>query len=183
MSRIGKKPIDIPAGVKVAINSNEVAVQGPKGSLKLLLTGGIQAKVENNVLTLLRANEERQTVAKHGLYRALVMNMVNGVTNTFVKELEIIGVGYKAEVSGKKVIFNLGFTNPVDFPIPEGIEVKIDAKKNIVTVSGANKELVGEVACQMRRLRPPEPYKGKGVKYVSETIHRKVGKAAVGATS
>jgi large subunit ribosomal protein L6 len=179
MSRIGKKPVGVPKGVTVTIKDGQVAVKGPKGELKRRIPSGVGLKQEGDKLVATRADEGRINRAKHGLIRALVANMVQGVTKGFTRELEINGVGYKAEAKGKTVTFTLGYSHPIEFPLPQGIEAKIE--KNRVIVTGIDRELLGETAAKMRSLRPPEPYKGKGVKYVEETIKRKVGKA--GATA
>ena len=152
-------------------------VKGPKGTLKSPLAPGISMKVEGTEVSLLRADEERQTRAFHGLTRALLQNNVTGVTEGFKKELDIVGVGYRAEVKGKEVVFQLGYSHPINFPIPEGIEIAID-KGGPVTVAGIDKQQVGQTAAEIRKLRMPDPYKGKGIKYSSEVIRRKAGKAA-----
>ncbi|MBU4485206.1 50S ribosomal protein L6 [bacterium] len=179
MSRVGKKPIELPKDVKASLVSGELTVQGPKGNMKFKINPLIFVKIEGDILVLDRADEERGTRAQHGLHRALIQNMVTGVTKGFEKKLEIVGVGYRAEVKGKGVVFNLGYSNPVAFPMPEGIDITVE--KSIVTVSGCDKGTVGKVASEIRKIRPPEPYKGKGVRYFGEIVHRKVGKAAAGA--
>jgi large subunit ribosomal protein L6 len=177
MSRIGKKPISLPKGVEVKQEGTTVIVKGPKGTLTSPLAPGITMKVEGTEVSLLRADEERQTRAYHGLSRALLANNVTGVTEGFKKELDIIGVGYRAEVKGKEVVFQLGYSHPINFPIPEGIEIAID-KGGRVTITGIDKQQVGQTAAEIRKLRMPDPYKGKGIKYSDETIRRKAGKAA-----
>jgi len=179
MSRIGKKPVVIPKGVTVNVGGGQIAVKGPKGELKRKMPTGVAVKVEGDKVVATRGDDGRVSRAKHGLIRALVANMVKGVTTGFVRELEINGVGYKAEGKGKSVTFTLGYSHTIDFPLPAGIEAKID--KNKVILTGVDRELLGETAAKVRSLRPPEPYKGKGIKYVEETIKRKVGKA--GATA
>ena len=179
MSRIGKKPVAVPKGVTVNVTSGQIAVKGPKGELKRKVPTGVAVKVEGDKVVATRGDDGRVNRAKHGLIRALVANMVKGVTTGFSRELEINGVGYKAEPKGKSVLFTLGYSHTIDFPLPQGIEAKME--KNKLTLSGIDRELLGETAAKVRSLRPPEPYKGKGIKYVEETIKRKVGKA--GATA
>jgi large subunit ribosomal protein L6 len=178
MSRIGKKPISLPTGVEVKQEGNAVTVKGPKGTLSTPLVPGIGVSVENNVVQFVRHDEENKTRAFHGLMRALVANNVRGVSEGFKKELDIIGVGYRAEVKGREVVFQLGYSHPVKFPIPQGIEVTVDAKTGHVTVTGNDKQAVGQTAAEIRSLREPDPYKGKGIKYTDEVIRRKAGKAA-----
>jgi large subunit ribosomal protein L6 len=178
MSRIGKKEIPLPKGVEVKKAGNAVSVKGPKGTLTTPLVADIDVKVENNVVQFVRANEETKTRALHGLMRALVANNVKGVTEGFKKELDIIGVGYRAEVKGKEVVFQLGYSHPVKFPIPQGIEIAVDGKTGHITITGIDKQKVGQVAAEIRSLREPDPYKGKGIKYSDEIIRRKAGKAA-----
>lgn len=177
MSRIGKKTINLPKGVEVRQDGKTVFVKGPKGTLTSPLAPGISMKIEGTEVNLLRENEERQTRAFHGLSRALLANNVTGVTEGFKKELDIIGVGYRAEVKGKEVVFQLGYSHPINFPIPEGIEITID-KGGHVVVTGIDKQQVGQTAAEIRKLRMPDPYKGKGIKYTAEVIRRKAGKAA-----
>jgi large subunit ribosomal protein L6 len=176
MSRIGKKEIPLPKGVDVKQDGNAVMVKGPKGSLMTQLVPGIGVKVENNVVTFTRADEEKRTRAFHGLVRALVANNVRGVSEGFKRELDIIGVGYRAEVKGREVVFALGYSHPVRFPIPEGIDIAIDGKTGHITITGIDKQKVGQTAAEIRSLREPDPYKGKGIKYSDETIRRKEGK-------
>src|SRR5437764_6405925 len=178
MSRIGKQPIELPKGVEVKPEGNRVTIQGPKGSLSTPLVAGIGLKVDKNVLQFTRADEEKKTRAFHGLMRALVANNVRGVSEGFKKELDIVGVGYRAEVKGREVVFQLGYSHPVRFAIPEGIDVVIDAKTGHITVTGTDKQKVGQTAAEIRSLREPDPYKGKGIKYSDEIIRRKAGKAA-----
>jgi large subunit ribosomal protein L6 len=178
MSRIGKKEIPVPKGVEVKQDGESVTVKGPKGTLSTLLVPGISAKVENNVVTFMRADEEGRTRAFHGLMRALVANNVRGVSEGFKRELDIIGVGYRAEVKGKEVVFQLGYSHPVRFPVPQGIDIAIDAKSGHITVTGIDKQQVGQTAAEIRSLRKPDPYKGKGIKYSDEVVRRKAGKAA-----
>jgi large subunit ribosomal protein L6 len=178
MSRIGKNPIPVPKGVEVKKDGNAVTVKGPKGSLTTPLVPGIGVTIENNVVTFTRGDEENKSRATHGLMRALVANNVLGVTQGFKKELDIIGVGYRAEVKGKEVVFQLGYSHPIRFPIPKGIDVAIDGKSGHITVTGIDKQQVGQTAAEIRSLREPDPYKGKGIKYSDEQIRRKAGKAA-----
>jgi large subunit ribosomal protein L6 len=178
MSRIGKKPIPLPKGVEIRQEGNTLTVKGPKGSLSTLVVAGIGVSVEDNVVQFSRGNDEGKTRSLHGLMRALVANNVTGVTEGFKRELDIVGVGYRAEVKGREVVFQLGYSHPVRFPIPEGIDVTIDAKTNHITINGIDKQKVGQVAAEIRSLREPDPYKGKGIKYSNEVIRRKAGKAA-----
>ena len=167
MSRIGNKPVQIPAGVEVAVNGNNVVVKGPKGQLEL----------EDNVLTVSRPDDERETRARHGLTRALIHNMVVGVSEGFEKKLELAGVGYRVQQKGKNLEFSLGFSHPVIVEAPEGITFEVPDNTH-VNVKGINKQQVGQIAAEIRGHRPPEPYKGKGIHYVGEHIRRKLGKAA-----
>jgi len=178
MSRIGKKPIELPKGVEVRQDGNAVTVKGPKGTVSTPLIPGIGVKVENNVLQFTRGDEEGKTRAFHGLMRALVANNVRGVSEGFKRELDIVGVGYRAEVKGKEVVFQLGYSHPVRFPIPAGIDVTVDGKTGHIVVTGIDKQKVGQTAAEIRSLREPDPYKGKGIKYSDEVIRRKAGKAA-----
>lgn len=174
MSRIGRKPIPLPAGVKVQIAADAIEVQGPKGKMHVPVPGRIKFDQKDGHLIASRQNESQR--ALHGLARALVANAVKGVTEGFKKELDIVGVGYRAEVKGKTVVFALGYSHPVQFPIPEGIQVAIE-KQTHVTVTGADKGLVGQVSANMRALRPPDPYKQKGVRITGERLKKKAGKA------
>jgi large subunit ribosomal protein L6 len=175
MSRIGKKPIAVPNGVKVNIQGNLVSVQGPKGKLETRVPTGIKLEQKDGHLVATRENESQS--ALHGLTRALVFNSVEGVTNGWKKELEIVGIGYRVEMKGKgTVVFTLGFSHPIEFPLPTGVEVQIDPKQTRLVVSGIDRQKVGQVAADMRALRPPDPYKNKGVRYVGERLKKKVGK-------
>ncbi len=176
MSRIGRKPIPIPSGVDVKVDAGVVRVKGPKGALQVDLMPGIEAEVADGAITLTRANEERQTRAYHGLNRALLANAATGVSEGWRKELEIIGIGYRAERRANDVVFNLGYSHPIEFPVPEGIDIEVDAKANKVAVTGIDKQRVGQVAANIRSLRAPEPYKGKGIRYAGERIRTKAGK-------
>ena len=178
MSRVGKKAIELPKGVEIKQEGSSVIVKGPKGTLSAPLQPGISMKVENNVVNFTRENDEGKTRALHGLTRALVANNVTGVTTGFKRELDIIGVGYRAEVKGREVVFQLGYSHPIKFPIPTGIEITVDPKTNHVVITGTDKQVVGQVAAEIRGLRQPDPYKGKGIKYSDEVIRRKQGKAA-----
>ena len=181
MSRIGKQPIPLPKGVDVTIDGALIRVKGPKGVLEVSLMEGITAAVDDGVLTLGRADDERRTRAFHGLARALMANAVTGVSDGWSKALDIIGIGYRAEKQGKAVVFNLGYSHPINFEIPDGIDIDVDGKANRVTVTGIDRQKVGQVAAEIRGLRPPEPYKGKGVRYADERVRTKAGKQ--GATA
>jgi large subunit ribosomal protein L6 len=178
MSRIGKKPIELPKGVEVKRDGNSVTVKGPKGTLSTAIVPGIDVKVENNVVQFSRGDEESRSRAFHGLMRALVANNVRGVSEGFKRELDIVGVGYRAEVKGKEVVFQLGYSHPVRFAIPQGIDITVDGKTNHIVITGIDKQKVGQTAAEIRSLREPDPYKGKGIKYSDEVIRRKAGKAA-----
>lgn len=175
MSRIGKKPVDIPNNVKVTIDGHEIKVEGPKGKLSLNFHPRIDLAVENNKVVAKRKSDMKLDKSLHGLTRSLVNNMVKGVTEGYKKELEIIGVGFKAAVQGKQLILNLGFTHPINYDIPEGIIIQT-AKPTNIAVSGIDKRLVGQTAAEIRDFYRPEPYKGKGVRYAGEYVRRKVGK-------
>ncbi len=176
MSRIGKKPIPIPNNVKVSLNGNVINITGPNGTVAWEIPAGIQCSIENNNIVLKRMSELPDVKAKHGLARAKINNMVSGVVNPFVKMLDIVGVGYKADLSGRKLVLNLGFSHSIDFPLPEGIDAKVERGTRII-LSGIVKEQVGEVAALLRRLKPPDSYKGKGIRYIDEQITLKPGKA------
>lgn len=178
MSRVGLRPIQIPAGVKVQIADQVINVEGPKGKLQQAFDSSISINQEGNVLNLVRSNDEKQTKAFHGLYRSLISNMVTGVSAGFSKVLIINGVGYRAEVQGKNLILNLGYSSQIWYAIPEGVSVVCEGQ-NKLTVSGIDKQKVGQVASEIRALRGPEPYKGKGIRYENEIIRRKVGKSGV----
>jgi len=178
MSRIGKKEIPLPKGVEIRQDGGSIFVKGPKGSLQTTIIAGISMSVENNIVKFERKDEEGKTRAFHGLMRALVANNVKGVSEGFKRELDIIGVGYRAEVKGREVVFQLGYSHPVRFAIPEGIEIVIEPKSGHITITGVDKQRVGQTAAEIRSLRQPDPYKGKGIKYSDEVIRRKAGKAA-----
>ena len=176
MSRIGKMPIPIPSGVEVRVGDQAVEVKGPKGALKINVLPGISVAVEDGQVVLSRSSDERQTRAYHGLNRALVANATAGVSEGWQKQLEIVGIGYRADKQGNVVVFNLGHSHPINFAIPDGIEIDVDSKANKVTVKGIDRQRVGQVAAEIRGLRPPEPYKGKGVRYADERVRTKAGK-------
>jgi len=178
MSRIGNRPIEVPSGVTVEVQASAAVVKGPKGSLRVLIPRGIQIAREDGCL--LAKREGDQLAPLHGLVRSLVANAVMGVTKGFEKHLDIVGIGYRAELKGKAVAFNLGYSHPIEFPIPDGISVTVDKQTHLV-VSGADKHQVGQVAAEIRGLRPPDPYKNKGIRYTGERLKKKVGKAAAGA--
>jgi large subunit ribosomal protein L6 len=175
MSRIGKKPIPIPKGVTVKVAGDAVEVKGPKGQLRQPLPPGIVFAMDNDALVASLAREDGELRKFHGLARSLVANAVTGVTEGFKKELDIVGVGYRAELKGKQVVFALGYSHPVVFDIPTGIDIAID-KQTHVTVTGVDRQLVGQVAANIRRMRKPDPYKQKGVRYTGEVLKKKVGK-------
>ncbi|HID97014.1 MAG TPA: 50S ribosomal protein L6 [Thermodesulfobacteriaceae bacterium] len=178
MSRIGKKPITIPPGVNISIDGNQVTVNGPRGAMGYEVHPVISVVLDGNTLKVLRSDESKKTRALHGLTRSLINNMVTGVTRGFTRELVINGVGYKVEAKGDQLILNLGYSHPIEFPLPDGIKVKVEKQKEIrVVLEGNDKELVGLTASRIRALRPPEPYKGKGIRYSDEIIIRKAGKA------
>jgi large subunit ribosomal protein L6 len=177
MSRIGKKPVTFPKNVKISQSGGIVKVEGPKGHLSSRLPEGINMVVGDGSLTIERKSDERVARSYHGLARTLIGNMVTGVSTGFAKSLEITGVGYRAEVAGSSLKLVLGFSSPVQYTIPKGIDVKVDKQTNIA-VSGIDKQLVGRVAAEIRALKKPEPYKGKGIKYAGEHIRRKAGKSA-----
>jgi large subunit ribosomal protein L6 len=175
MSRIGKKPIPLPAGVKYRVEGNTVLVEGPKGKVTAMVAAGISLKTTDGNLVLERETEKHAAV--HGLTRALVHNAVYGVTKGWTRELDIVGIGYRAELKGKStVVFTLGYSHPIEFPLPTGIEVAIDPKQTHLTVSGIDRQKVGQVAADMRSLRKPDPYKNKGVRYSDEKLKKKAGK-------
>lgn len=176
MSRVGRMPIDIPAGVTAALDGQVITVKGPKGELTRTLHPDMKVTVQDNVITVERPNDEKNNRALHGLTRALIANMVKGVTEGFKKELEIVGVGYRAQMKGKKLALTLGFSHPLELDAPEGITIECPSATQIV-ISGINNEHVGEFAAKIRGYRLPEPYKGKGIRYVGEHVRRKAGKA------
>lgn len=177
MSRIGRMPIPVPSGTKIEIQDGQLVAEGPKGKVAQPIFDNFPVKIDGNVITIERPGDTGPERAKHGLLRALLNNAVQGVSSGFTKQLDIVGVGYRAEVKGPQVQFALGYSHPVMYDIPEGITIAIDAKANRVTVTGADRQKVGQVAAEIRRLRKPDPYKGKGIKYTNEILRRKVGKA------
>ncbi|ADK80104.1 50S ribosomal protein L6 [Sediminispirochaeta smaragdinae] len=178
MSRIGKLPVEIPQGVSVTITDGFVTVKGPKGELKQDVQPVITVAVEGNLLTVDRKDDSKMARSFHGLYRQLIQNMVTGVTKGFERSLVINGVGYRAEVKGNTLLLNLGYSTQIEYELEEGLSVAVDAQ-NKITVSGISKERVGQACAEIRSIRPPEPYKGKGVKYEEEHIRRKIGKSGV----
>lgn len=179
MSRIGKQPILIPEGVEVTIDGQKITIKGSKGELSHILPREIKVTLEQDKVVLSPLVKDKKSRALWGLWRAIVANMVRGVSQGFEKKLELEGVGYRAEIKGEKLILSLGFSHPVEIKIPPGIELKVE--KNIISVSGIDKQLVGQVAAQIRSKRKPEPYKGTGIRYQGEVIRKKVGKKAVTA--
>ena len=176
MSRIGKKAVLVPSGVTVEIQGNLVKIKGPKGQMNREIPEGVKAQLQDGKGLLLSVEEEtKQFKALHGLARSLCLNMVEGVTKGFAKSLEIQGVGYRAKLEGKNLVLSLGFTHPVEFPIPEGIKIDVEEQVRL-KISGVDKHLVGEVAAEIRRFLPPEPYKGKGIRYLGEAVRKKAGK-------
>lgn len=179
MSRIGKLPVAVPAGVKVTVASDSLTVEGPKGKLSRAYNNFVQVKLEDSAVLVSRIDNSKEARSFHGLYRNLINNMVIGVSQGFSKTLIVNGVGYRAEVQGKLLVMALGYSNDFIALIPEGIEVKVEPQGNKIIISGIDKEKVGEFAAQIRKLRLPEPYKGKGIRYETEVIKRKVGKTGV----
>jgi len=179
MSRVGLKPIPIPSGVTVDLKMPVVTVKGPRGTLTQTVPDLCDVRMEGDTIFVTRPAETRELRSMHGLTRTLIANMVDGVSQGFSKELEIVGVGYKAEAQGRKLVLTLGFSHPINFDVPEGITIETPEPTKI-KVSGIDKQQVGQIAANIRGLRPPEPYKGKGVKYIDEYIQRKAGKSAVG---
>ena len=178
MSRIGNKPIPLPSGVKIAVAADKIEVQGPKGKMSVLVPRGVSFEQKDGILNVKRLAEEHRAV--HGLARALVANAVQGVTHGFKKEMDIVGVGYRAELKGKIINFALGKSHPVEFPVPEGIQIAVDKQTHLV-ITGADKGQVGQVAADIRSLRPPDPYKQKGIRITGERLKKKAGKAGAKA--
>jgi large subunit ribosomal protein L6 len=175
MSRIGRKPIALPQGVKYKVEGNTVLVEGPKGKVSALIADGISLKTEDGHLQVERESDDK--AALHGLTRALVQNAVSGVTKGWTRELDIVGIGFRAEMKGKgTVVFTLGYSHPIEFPLPSGIEVTVDPKQTHLTITGVDRQKVGQVAADMRSLRKPDPYKNKGVRYTNERLKKKAGK-------
>lgn len=178
MSRIGKLPVNLPEKVELKIEANKVSVKGPKGKLDFALPKGVKVLVDGKTVLVERENDERLAKSLHGLCRSQVANMVKGVSEGFSRDLEINGVGYRAEMKGSEIHLALGFSHPVIFPLPTGVSGVVDAKKTRITLNGIDKQELGNIAAKIRAFRPPEPYKGKGIKYVEEVIKRKEGKSA-----
>ncbi len=183
MSRVGKQPIKIPSGVKVKIAAGAVEVEGPRGKINTPAPAGISLELADGQLIAKRQDDSKQMRALHGLTRKLVANAVHGVSQGFQKELDVVGIGYKAEIKGKSLVLNLGYSHPIDFPIPEGITIKVERLPRVIRdyqtsiiISGADKQKVGQVAANIRFLRQPDPYKGKGIRYAGEALKLKVGK-------
>lgn len=178
MSRIGKLPITIPTGVQVELNGNNVKIKGPKGELERDFSPIVNVAVDNGQVLVTRSSDEKIARALHGTTRAVIQNMVTGVSEGFKKTLEIQGVGYKADLEGQKLVINVGYSHPVYVEPPTGIEFEVTEKNRFIVVNGSNKEVVGQVAADIRKIRPPEPYKGKGIRYLGERVRRKAGKSA-----
>jgi large subunit ribosomal protein L6 len=176
MSRVGKKIIPIPNGVELKVDGRTVSAKGPKGELSHFMLDGIEIDINEGRAEVRQTSRAKNAGAFHGLSRALINNLVEGVSEGFSKSLEIIGTGYRAQVQGQTLTLNLGFSHPIEYPLPEGISAKVEG--SVVTISGIDKAMVGQVASEVRRFRPPEPYKGKGVRYVDEHVRRKAGKSA-----
>jgi large subunit ribosomal protein L6 len=175
MSRVGKKPIPIPEKIKVDYKNRVVTVQGKNGKLTQEIHPDVDVSIDKDEINVVLNDQSRKTVALQGMTRSLLNNMVTGVANGFERVLEINGIGYRAEVKGKSIVFNLGYSHPIDFPLPEGVSAQVE-KNNVVKINGIDKQLIGQTAARIRQLRPPEPYKGKGIKYAEEHIMRKAGK-------
>ena len=178
MSRIGKKPVVIPKGVDIKVDKRRITVKGPKGELKFEHPDLVTVAVAEGQAEVARVNDTKDARARHGLVRSLLQNMVVGVTEGYKRSMEIIGVGYKAQVQGQKITFSLGFSHPVDFALPQGIKAEVDKKQTALTLEGIDKQMLGQVAADIRALRPPDVYKGKGIRYTGERIKLKAGKAA-----
>jgi large subunit ribosomal protein L6 len=177
MSRIGKQPITVPQGVKVDVQGSAVTVEGPKGKLAHTVPAGVAVTLASGTVTVARSSDHRTVRALHGLTRALISNMVHGVKDGFERKLDIVGIGYRAQLQGRNLQLALGYSHPVIFPLPDGIQAEVE-RQVAITLRGADKALLGQVAAQIRSLRKPDPYKGKGIKYAEEQIRRKVGKKA-----
>ena len=178
MSRVGKKPVNIPKQVTASFDGELLTMKGPKGELRRFIHPNIRLDISDSQIVLSIEDDSKESKSLYGLFRSLIANMVIGVSEGFTRNLEIIGVGYRVEISGDKLVFNLGYSKPIDYDVPKGIEAKVD-KKNMLTLSSIDKDLLGVTAAKIRSLRPPEPYKGKGIKYLEERIRRKAGKAGV----
>lgn len=179
MSRIGNSPIVIPAGVEIKLDGNTVTVKGPKGELTRTVHQNMKVEIEGAEIKVTRPDDQKENRSLHGLTRTLIANMVEGVTNGYSKQLEVNGVGYRSSVEGNKLVLNIGYSHPVEMPFPDGVKAEVNDK--IITISGIDKQKVGQFAAEVREKRPPEPYKGKGIKYKDEHIRRKEGKAGKGA--
>jgi large subunit ribosomal protein L6 len=175
MSRIGKKPIELPKGVKLELKDGIVSVQGPKGQLERPLLAGLELEMTDGQVLVKRLSDDKRSRSYHGLMRTLVANMVDGVSKGFEKKLEIVGIGYRSELKGTMLVLYLGYSHPIEFPLPEGISAEVE-KQTQVTIKGINKELVGQISAKIRDLRKPDSYKGKGVKYANEVLRKKAGK-------
>jgi large subunit ribosomal protein L6 len=180
MSRVGKKPIEIPSGVEAKLETGKITVKGPLGEMSTGVNPKLTIKKENNKLLVERPSNQKMYRELHGLTRNLIANMVTGVSKGYEKTLEITGVGFKASAQGSNLMLNLGFSHPVVYPLPKGIKATVDAKQTQIVLKGVDKQLVGQIAANLRSLKKPEPYKGKGIKYSNEVIHRKEGKAGKG---
>jgi len=178
MSRIGRLPIKLPAGVKVTLEPARILVEGKKGRLAQGLAPNVAVKLQDNLCLVSRRDDSKQAKAEHGMFRRLIQNMVTGVTEGFSKILLVNGVGYRAELKGRSLVLNLGFSNPIEYPLPEGISVSVEANSRII-VSSIDRQQLGQVCAEIRSLRPPEPYKGKGIRYEKEFVRRKIGKTGV----
>ena len=178
MSRIGRLPIRIPSGVKVTVTGGQVSVEGKRGKLTEAVAPNVEVQVSDGAVTVSRKDDSKLSKSMHGLYRRLVANMVTGVTDGFTKVLLVNGVGYRAELKGKQLVLNLGFSNPVEYALPEGVAVAVEANNRII-VSSSDRQRLGQVCAEIRSLRPPEPYKGKGIRYEKEFVRRKIGKTGV----
>lgn len=176
MSRIGKKPVIMPKGTKLELKDNEIVVSGPKGTLSRGLLEGLELNIAGDVVTVKRVSDDKKLRGYHGLMRTLISNMVEGVDKGFEKRLEIVGIGYRAELHGSSLMFFLGYSHPITFPLPQGITAQVE-KQTLLTIKGINKELVGEIAAKIRALRKPDVYKNKGVKYAGEVLKKKAGKS------
>lgn len=177
MSRVGRSPIDVPTGVKVRVVDDVFTAEGPKGRVEQKLLPGFPVKIDGAVVSVERPSDDGPDRAKHGLLRALLANAVNGAAQGFTRMLDIVGVGYKAEIKGQDIHFALGYSHPVVYRIPQGVQVDLDQKANRLTITSANRQVLGQVCAEIKRLRVPDPYKGKGIKFSDEVIRRKVGKA------
>lgn len=181
MSRVGRLPIEIPSGVEVKLDNGTVKVKGSLGELSQEIHPAVDVSVADGKVTVARRDDQKESRSIHGLMRTLIQNMVTGVSEGFKKSLEVVGVGYRANLKGKILEMSLGHSHPIEFDIPEGIKIEVGERNTLITISGRDKSLIGHVAAKLRSFRPPEPYKGKGVKYVGETIRRKAGKSAAGS--